>query len=345
MVAIVARSEMGNKLSTLRDSGRETIAAVRSMVSPENIQDCRARDARRPGPRALVLLLSLFAVEAPPASNASENSKDPMASALSVSVKRAREMCFKDIVEVTGTLAARREVDVGTSKDGLVVTQILVEPLDAVTPGQVLAQLGTMDGAASGGVAVRSNVAGVVGRSYAVVGMPVSTRQGPLFRIVAGGELDLRAEVPLDQLKKLAPGQSVAVKPLGLTEIAAKVQFIAPSVDPASQLGRVRIAIASGRPMRTGTFARGVVEVAKRCGTGIPYSAIMYQPDGAIVHVVVDNRIAARRVEMGLMSGSDVEVRSGLTASDLVVTRAGPFLRDGDLVNAILLPEVGASGQ
>jgi hypothetical protein len=61
----------------------------------------------------------------------------------------------------------------------------------------------------------------------------------------------------------------------------------------------------------------------------------MYQPDGTIVHVVVDGRVVARRVEIGLLSGADVEIRSGVTADDLVVTRSGPFLRDGDLVDAI----------
>lgn len=269
---------------------------------------------------------------------ATEGAKDPLASALSVSVKRARKMCFADKVEVTGTLAARREVDFGTSRDGLVVTQVLVEPLDAVSPGQVLAQLSAMDGSGAG-IAVRSTVSGVVGRSFAVVGMPVSARQGPLFRIIAGGELDLRAEMPIDQLQKLAVGQQVTVKPLGQPETTGTVQFIAPSVDPASQLGRARIAITPGRPMRVGTFARGIVAVVERCGTGIPYSAIMYEPDGAIVHVVADNRVVARKVDMGLMAGKNVEIRSGLTADDLVVMRAGPFLRDGDLVNAILIEE------
>jgi HlyD family secretion protein len=269
---------------------------------------------------------------------ATEGAKDPLASALSVSVKRARKMCFADKVEVTGTLAARREVDVGTSRDGLVVTQVLVEPLDAVAPGQVLAQLSAMDGSGAG-IAVRSTVSGVVGRSFAVVGMPVSARQGPLFRIIAGGELDLRAEMPIDQLKKLVAGQQVTVKPLGQPETTDRVQFIAPSVDPASQLGRARIAVAAGRPMRVGAFARGIVDVVERCGAGIPYSAIMYEPDGAIVHVVADNRVVARKVDMGLMSGKNVEIRSGLTADDLVVMRAGPFLRDGDLVNAILIEE------
>jgi len=262
---------------------------------------------------------------------------DPLAGALSVSVKRAREMCFKDQVEVTGTLAARREAEVAAPREGFVVAQVAVGPLDQVAAGQVLAQLAPADNPSNlaAAIALKSPVAGIVGRSAAVVGMPASPRMGPLFRIIANGEMDLRAEAPIDDLKKLSVGQKVVVTPLGGAATPGKVQFIAPSVDPASQLGRVRIGLEDARSLPSGVFARGVVAVAERCGTGVPYSSIMYQPDGTIVHVVVDNRVIARRVEIGLLAGTDVEIRSGVTADDLVVTRSGPFLRDGDLVNAI----------
>jgi HlyD family secretion protein len=312
-MAISARRNISNDLKPLQDAKKLTIRLVLSGA-----------------------LVFAHGVSFP--AHATESAKDPLASALTVSVKRARKTCFADRAEVTGTLAARREVDVGASRDGLVVTQVLVEPLDQVSPGQMLAQLSPIDGGGPG-VAVRSTVSGVVSRNFAVVGMPVSARQGPLFRIIARGELDLQAEMPITQLKKLAVGQHAAVKPLGLPETTGTVQFIAPSVDPASQLGRARISITPGRPMRVGTFARGVIDVAERCGTGIPYSAIMYQPEGAIVHIVSENRVVARRVDMGLMAGKNVEIRSGLSADDLVVLRAGPFLRDGDLVNAIVLED------
>jgi multidrug efflux pump subunit AcrA (membrane-fusion protein) len=302
-----------------------------------------SRIARRR--RLPLCALTVLAVAAGLAPARGADKPEPAAGALSVSVKRAREMCFKDQVEVTGTLSARREVDVGPSREGYVVSQVLVEPLDTVSAGQALAQLAPIEGAPGGAgtIALRSPVAGVVSRGTAVAGMPVSPRQGGLFRIVADGEMDLRAEAPIDDLKKLSVGQKVVVTPLGGPPAPAKVQFIAPSVDPASQLGRVKMAIESGRSLPTGVFARGVILVAERCGTGVPYSSIMYQPDGTIVHVVVDNRVVARRVDVGLLSGADVEIRSGVTTNDLVVTRSGPFLRDGDLVVPIRVDEPSAA--
>ncbi|WP_082494382.1 efflux RND transporter periplasmic adaptor subunit [Methylobacterium sp. Leaf108] len=267
-------------------------------------------------------------------------------SGLSVSVRAARGVCFSDRVEVTGVLVARQEVDVGPEREGLKVTQVLVEPLEKVAAGQSLANLGPMEGVPGTGTTVRSGVAGTVLRSEARVGSPVSPRQEPLFRIMAGGEVDLQADVALADLPKLAAGQAVTIAPLGLADVAGRVRRVDRGIDPASQLGRARIALAAtDAALRVGTFARGVIVLAERCGIGVPYSAIQYEADGTIVHTVEDDRVVTRQVTTGLLSGTDVEILTGLTESDTVVVRAGAFLRDGDRVNPILRREpAGGSG-
>jgi hypothetical protein len=50
------------------------------------------------------------------------------------------------------------------------------------------------------------------------------------------------------------------------------------------------------------------------------------------VQVVRDNRIETKRVSVGLFQGLDAEITDGLSAGDVVVVRAGSFLREGDLV-------------
>jgi HlyD family secretion protein len=54
------------------------------------------------------------------------------------------------------------------------------------------------------------------------------------------------------------------------------------------------------------------------------------------VQVVVDGKVATRRIETGLTAGSQVEVRSGLAVGDLVVAKSGTFLRNGDAVRTVL---------
>ena len=53
------------------------------------------------------------------------------------------------------------------------------------------------------------------------------------------------------------------------------------------------------------------------------------------VQVIDDNKVVTREVEIGLRSASRAEVTSGLTENELVVARAGSFLRDGDTVTPV----------
>ena len=46
-------------------------------------------------------------------------------------------------------------------------------------------------------------------------------------------------------------------------------------------------------------------------------------------------RIETRRVEIGLMSGGNIEIKDGLNEGDVVVARAGSLLREGDQVRPI----------
>ena len=316
-------------------SGRTGFQAPRPGISkaPRRRAGCLARLAG-------ILPLAMGTAQA------AEDAAQARSAELSVSVRPVRSLCFQDRIEVTGVLAAREMVEVGVDREGQKVAQVLVEPLEEVSTGQVLARLVRLDEPVSTatGLPVRAPVSGVVIRSGAIVGMPASSRQGPLFRIAAGGDLDLQANVPLSDLAKLSVGQAVQVTPLGATEITGKVRQIDQTTDAASQLGRVRIGLSSGQDLRIGTFARGVIRAGESCGLAVPYSSVTYEAEGTIVHVVNNERIEARQVTLGLLGGDNVEIRSGLTEADLVVVRAGAFVREGDHVNAIRVQEAGEAG-
>lgn len=291
---------------------------------------------RRVDPRLALVLAGL--VLAPPV-----QAEDGRSAELSVGVRAAKPMCFPERLEVTGVLAARELVEVSADREGLKVAQVLISPLEEVASGQILARLvrledgGAPTNPAAG--AVRAPVAGMVVRSNAIVGAPVSAKQGALFAIVAGSDIDLMADVPLSDLGRLKAKQAAIVTPLGLSEIAGKVRQVEPSAAPGTQLGKVRIALGSGHDLRIGTFARGVVALGESCGLGVPYSAVSYEPEGTIVHVVNGERVEARPVEVGLLSGGNAEIRSGIAENDMVVVRAGSFVREGDRVNPITVKE------
>ena len=67
----------------------------------------------------------------------------------------------------------------------------------------------------------------------------------------------------------------------------------------------------------------------------VPLSAVLAQPDGAVVQVVRDGVVDSRRVVTGLRNATQVEVAQGLAEGETIVSVSGTFVRAGDRVTAV----------
>ena len=260
------------------------------------------------------------------------------AAGMAVTVMKATRTCFTDMLQVSGVLVPREEVLVRPEVEGLQISQIVVEDGDRVTLGQVLARMVRpgAEGPAAAPVTVRAPAAGVVNYRAIRIGMMASGRAPqPLFRIVVNGDVELEGSVPATRVTKLTAGQTAKVEIAGLGETAGKVRLVSPQIDQGSQLGQARVSVGNDEKFKVGAYARAQVEVGRSCGATIPLSAVLYGPEGAVVQVVRDDRVETRRVRVGLLSGGNAEIREGLNEGDLVVARAGAFLREGDRVRPI----------
>ncbi len=180
---------------------------------------------------------------------------------------------------------------------------------------------------------IRAPVAGLVSRRTARLGAVV-TGSEPLFRIIEDGAIELEADVPETLLAKLRPGQTAQVETVAGAR-AGHVRLTSPEVNRTSRLGRVRVALDSSAGLVVGSFARAEVEVARREGVLAPLSAVLFQPEGSVVQVVRDGVAETRAVEVGLRSGGQAEITSGLAAGEAVVAVSGTFIRGGDRVTAV----------
>jgi HlyD family secretion protein len=176
---------------------------------------------------------------------------------------------------------------------------------------------------------------GIVSRRMARVGGYAAGAAEPMFRIVANGEVELDAEVTETRMAAVKVGQPARVEVAGVGEVVGTVRLVSPEVDKATRLGRVRIYLGDNPDLRVGAFARGTVETGASRGLAVPASAILYGPEGPSVQVVRDHRVETRRIKTGLTVGALAEVREGLAEGELVVSRAGTFLRDGDAVRPL----------
>jgi multidrug efflux pump subunit AcrA (membrane-fusion protein) len=156
-----------------------------------------------------------------------------------------------------------------------------------------------------------------------------------MFHIVARGEVELDAEIIETEINKVEPGQKARIEAAGAGRVVGTVRLVSPEIDKTTRLGRVRIFLGDDPSLRIGSFARGVIDTASGYGLAVPASAVVFDADGAFVQVLKDDRVVSRKITTGLLSGGMVEVREGLVQGEVVVARAGTFLRDGDLVRPV----------
>jgi multidrug efflux pump subunit AcrA (membrane-fusion protein) len=249
-----------------------------------------------------------------------------------VTVLKAAKQCFSAIVEVSGILIPKEETVVRPDRQGLKVAEVLVDAGEVVTAGQALARLNLPEG---GIIVVQAPVAGLVSGSTAVIGATASGKGEPLFSIIPRSDFDLVGLVPVRDLSKLAVNQTARIKIIGAGEVEGRVRRVATTVEPNTQLGQVLVALSSTRRLLVNSSARAMIKTGQSCGVSVPLTAILYGSAGTVVQVVRRDRVETRRVEVGLMSAGQVEIREGLSEGDIVVARAGALLREGDPVRPI----------
>lgn len=190
-------------------------------------------------------------------------------------------------------------------------------------------------------------VAGVIVERNALRGAIATAAGAPMFVIVRDGLLEVRAELSESDLLRVAPGQSATLKVVGAEgEITGTLRLVEPRIDAQTRLGLARIRIDDPAKVRSGMFAEAAILAAAREGLAVPLTAIGEGPDGASVMRIRDGVAERVAVRLGIRDQGFVEVLEGLGQGDLVVTKAGAFVRPGDRVTPIMdgakeLPAVG----
>ncbi|HEU4805457.1 MAG TPA: efflux RND transporter periplasmic adaptor subunit, partial [Nitrobacter sp.] len=173
-----------------------------------------------------------------------------------VSVARATNACFSDMVRVTGFVVPRREAVVSPDQEGSRVTDVLVREGDTVKLNQDLAKLTPPPGSKSGPVVLRAPAAGLVTEVRTAVGAPASPQAGPMFRIAINNEVELDAEVPSIHVLKLNPGASARISREDGPDLVGSVRLVSPEIDRKTQMGHVRLSLSADPTLRIGMFAR-----------------------------------------------------------------------------------------
>jgi RND family efflux transporter MFP subunit len=165
-------------------------------------------------------------------------------------------------------------------------------------------------------------------------GQVVGAGSGALFRIAAGGDMELRAQLSEADLAATRVGMPATVTPVGSpTSAQGRVWQVAPVIDPASRQGTARIAVPYTQGIRPGGFASAALQVGQTEAPMLPQSAVLSDEKGSFVYLVNGrDEIERRDVQVGTTTSAGVVIQSGLSGQERVVQSAGAFLNPGQKV-------------
>lgn len=189
------------------------------------------------------------------------------------------------------------------------------------------AQLGASR-ARIGRLDIRAPAAGLVLGRNVEPGQVVSGGSGPLFRIARGGEMEMIAQLPQQELAVMRVGLPVEVTPVGSPiTLQGRVWQISPVIDPQTRQGAARIAVPYNRSVRPGGFAEARVTSGAQYAPLLPQSAVLSDERGNYVYLVgAGDKIVRRDVKVGSVDERGVTISAGLNGQERVVLSAGAFL-------------------
>ena len=161
-----------------------------------------------------------------------------------------------------------------------------------------------------------------------------------MFRIVDNRILDLTVTVPSGEMAALRPGQLITFSTDALPGkiFSGKIMFLNPIVNEADRSIKVVAEVDNrNEQLKSGLFVTGRIKTGERKGViKIPRAALLtWDVPGKKGEVfVVQGDVAKRRmVRTGVLTGDLVEVTEGVEPGNLVITRGGFNVKDGDNVN------------
>lgn len=184
---------------------------------------------------------------------------------------------------------------------------------------------------------LRASAAGIISAINAEAGQVVSAGQ-PILTLVQDGEREVEINVPENRVEEVRTAQQITVSFWALPGVVidGKIREISPIADAATRTYKVRITLtnpsaaiklgmtASAQIARTGVQNQATLE--------IPLSAV-YQTDGSAGVWVINNDIVTlKSITVGEFGNAKIQVLSGLTPGDTIVTAGVQKLREGQKV-------------
>jgi multidrug efflux pump subunit AcrA (membrane-fusion protein) len=178
-------------------------------------------------------------------------------------------------------------------------------------------------------------IAGFIGMKRIDVGNTVGAGI-PVISVLDLDPVKVRVGIPEAEIGKVQQGAraTVRIPSLDGRQFEGKVETVGVASDPASRTYTAKIAVANpSNLLRAGMVSEArLFSPATINAITVPGSAIVHDPQGATevyVYSPAQQRVYAKRVDVGEPLGSEVTIRGGLNGNEQVVVAGQQNVREG----------------
>lgn len=170
-----------------------------------------------------------------------------------------------------------------------------------------------------------------------------SASRPELYRITQDNILRIYVSVPETYASQIHEGQSARVSLASAqgTEVKGKIVRTSGAIDPQSRtlLTEVQVDNSQHRYLAGGYATIHFPLPASANPSMLPVNTLLFRPEGTVVGVAVggsgNETVQLKKVKLGRDLGSQIEVITGLEASDRVILNPSDSLQDGDKIKVI----------
>ncbi|HEY3132324.1 MAG TPA: efflux RND transporter periplasmic adaptor subunit [Acidobacteriota bacterium] len=176
-------------------------------------------------------------------------------------------------------------------------------------------------------------ISGIVLHRLLSTGEQVSgTASDPILEVANLDVVEMEARIPSRYLGRARAGQKLRVTTQSFSGQLFQGDIIAigGAVDPATDTVQVRLRVQnSGNRLKIGMFGQGELAVQRHSDTTlVPASALVKAENEMRVYVVQGDMATKKTVQVGIQNHDQVEILSGLTAGEKVLTSGNYGLED-----------------
>lgn len=184
---------------------------------------------------------------------------------------------------------------------------------------------------------IRAPMGGVITQRMVELGDLVRGNQ-EIYVVADLDVLLVRIFIPERRMYQVRPGQeaTIVVEALPEQTFDARIRRISPEVTAESGTVKVTLEVPASGLLKPGMFATVRLITERHPQTlVIPKKALLLETEEDDVFAIVDGKVRQVPVELGLIEGDRVEVLSGVTEGDMLITVGHDGLKEGIEVRVV----------